>query len=85
MEQTKVESLIESSVNTFSGFIVSLVVWQFIAAPLFGLPVTIQSNLGITAIFTITSIIRSYYWRRFFAKGVHKKVKQLVQKFFGGS
>lgn len=80
MNQTKLESLIETLLNIASGFIVSLVVW-WVIAPLYGIPVNISSNLQITGIFTITSIIRSYYWRRFFAIGLHQKISDTLKKF----
>jgi hypothetical protein len=35
-------------------------------------------NLGITAIFTISAIARGYLWRRFFNKGLHKKVHKWI-------
>lgn len=78
MTQTKLESFIETLLNIASGFIVSMIVWQYFVAPMYDIPVTIESNLGITAIFTVTSMVRSYYWRRFFAVGLHKKVHNLL-------
>lgn len=80
MQQTKLESFIETLLNIASGFVVSMVVW-YIIAPLYNIPVTISSNLQITGIFTVTSIVRSYYWRRFFAVGLHKKISNAVKKF----
>lgn len=78
MKQSKLESLIETIINIASGFFISLIVWQWVVAPLYNIPVNMSSNLGITGIFTLTSIIRSYYWRRFFANGVHTKVKEFL-------
>jgi hypothetical protein len=49
-------------------------VWQYIAAPLYNIPVTVQDNLGITAIFTVSAVIRGYFWRRFFANEIHRKL-----------
>lgn len=80
MTQTKLESFIETMINVISGFIVSMIIWQYFVAPLYNIPVTLESNIGITAIFTITSIVRSYYWRRFFAVGLHKKIHNLVMR-----
>ena len=79
MNQTKLESFVETLLNIASGFIVSLVVW-WIIAPIYGIPVTLSSNIQITGIFTITSIIRSYYWRRFFAMGIHKQISDYIKK-----
>ena len=66
MGQTKLESAIEQMLNIGSGFFISLLVMQFIITPIFGLQVTVNDNLVITGIFTVTSFIRSYTWRRLF-------------------
>lgn len=79
MEQSKLESFIETCINVATGFIISLFVWQWIAAPLYNIPVTIQQNLGITAIFTISAVIRGYFWRRFFAADIHKGIHKWLQ------
>lgn len=76
MRQTRLESLVEASLNTASGFVLSLIVWRWIVAPLMRLPLDMASNLVITSIFTVVSILRSYVWRRFFNAGVHKAVKR---------
>jgi membrane protein implicated in regulation of membrane protease activity len=74
VKQSKRESLVEASLNTASGFIVSLFVWQFIAAPLFGYHVTWRDNVLLTALFTAVSILRSYLWRRFFNRGLNRVI-----------
>lgn len=58
-------SLVEASLNTASGFIVSLIVWRYVCQ-WFGIPMPIDRNLEITGIFTVVSIVRSYCWRRLF-------------------
>lgn len=73
MIQSRLESLVEASLNTASGFVVSLIVWRFVAGWL-GLPIDMGTNLLITGIFTVVSIVRSYIWRRFFNASVHKRV-----------
>lgn len=78
--QSKLESFIETNLNVATGFLVSLVVWQFIAAPLYNIPVTIEQNLGITGIFTVSAVLRGYLWRRFFSNGIHKKIHKLFRK-----
>lgn len=72
--QSRWESLIEASLNTASGFVVSLIVWRWIVAPMMHLPLDMASNLVITSIFTVVSILRSYVWRRFFNAEIHKAV-----------
>ena len=64
--QTKTESLIESALNIASGFILSLLIWTFAVVPLYNLDVNMFQNLTITGIFTISAIVRSYLWRRYF-------------------
>lgn len=75
MKQSRLESLIEASLNTASGFVVSLFVWQFIAAPLFGYRVTWADNVLLTALFTGVSVVRSYVWRRFFNAGINRRIR----------
>lgn len=65
MSQSRRMSLIEASLNTASGFVVSLIVWQLLCGWL-GIPMPLGRNLEITGIFTVVSIVRSYLWRRLF-------------------
>jgi hypothetical protein len=78
MKQTKLESFLESSASVVSGFLLSFVVWQLIAAPLFGYHVTLVDNFWLTSIFTVVSLARQYVWRRFFNAGIHKPIHQFV-------
>lgn len=57
-----------------------MIIWQAIAGPLFGYEITLTQNLGLTSIFTAVSIVRSYMWRRFFARGLHMTVVNWVGK-----
>ena len=72
MEQSKLISLIEACVNVGLGFFVSLGVWFLIIVPLWHLDVSPMESLGITCVFTVFAIIRSYAVRRFFATKIHK-------------
>ena len=82
MQQSKLVSGIETVLNQVSGFILSLVVWQWVVAPLFGYEVTLLDNLGLTSIFTIVSMLRSYAWRRFFNAGLHDVVTRGVKNVY---
>ena len=73
-EQTKLESFIESSVNISTGFFISLGLFAWVVAPLYGFEVDNKANFQITLIFTVSSILRSYLFRRFFANKFHKKL-----------
>lgn len=57
----------EACLNTASGFILAFVVWHFVALA-YAIPMPLSTNLQITGIFTIVSVIRSYLWRRIFNK-----------------
>lgn len=82
MEQTALESKIETVLNISSGFVISYGMWLFVVNPLIEHGyLTINDAFSITMIFTVTSVIRSYYWRRFFAKGLHRIVHRWISKF----
>jgi hypothetical protein len=79
MEQTKVESLIESVVNQFIGVVIAYGVWRLIIIPVFNIPNPgFVNNMAITLTFTGISIIRGYLLRRFFNKGLHRTVHKFV-------
>lgn len=65
-EQTRIGSLVEACINTAIGFLVTLVLTP-IVYPLFGHAFTLVQNIGITAVFTVVSILRGYAVRRWFA------------------
>ncbi len=73
MNQTRLVSVIETTLNTASGYVVSFMVWPLVG-PLFGYEVTLSANFWITNIFTVVSLVRSYIWRRFFNAGLHAAV-----------
>lgn len=71
MQQTKIESLIESLVNILIGYGVALIS-QILVFPLFGIIVPLSTNMWIGAWFTVISLVRSYVIRRWFNAGLHK-------------
>ena len=82
MNQTKLESLLETTVNIVTGFIISWLVWLFIV-PIFW-PEHASSvgvAFGLTCLFTVTSFARSYIWRRFFNAEIHKAINSMVQRY----
>ena len=77
MDQTRLESLIETVVNTLIGFIVAFFS-QMLVFPLVGLEnVPIATNLEIGAWFTAISVLRGYVIRRWFNARL-KKVARLL-------
>lgn len=67
MAQSRAHSFVESWVNVLIGYFVSLAS-QILVFPMFGIDVTLRTNLGIGAWFTLISLIRSYVIRRCFTK-----------------
>lgn len=63
--QSRKHSLLEATLNTLSGFLVTLIAQSFIY-PLYNLQTSFYTNLHLASIFTILSILRSYIWRRAF-------------------
>ena len=64
--QTKTFSIIEAVINSVLGYVIG-VLSQMAILPLFGIHgVSLQANMGMAALFAITSIIRSYFVRRLF-------------------
>lgn len=66
MSQSKRQSLLEQLVNQIGGFILAMIVWEFVISPSWGFDTSYLDNLGITVIYTTMSIIRGYAVRRFF-------------------
>lgn len=66
--QSRRGSMVESVVNVAIGFLVA-VLTQVAVFPAFGIHIPLSSNLGIAAVFTAISIVRSYCVRRIFEAG----------------
>ncbi|MCE7915390.1 MAG: hypothetical protein DYH15_12120 [Nitrosomonas sp. PRO4] len=65
MEQTRLQSLIESIINIIIGYVVALMS-QLLIFPIFDINVSLTENLLIGAWFTGVSLVRSYAIRRWF-------------------
>lgn len=68
MSQSKKGSLIEQFISTGSKFFFSLAIWVYIIVPIYEPDVTMFDNVVITSIFSVSSIIIGYIWRRVFDK-----------------
>lgn len=84
MEQSRIESVIETIINVGSGWLIALLLWSFAVGPLWGFESTMADNFAITGLFTIVSVTRSYFWRRFFNAELHKLIHKTVGEFFNG-
>lgn len=79
MQQTKLGSLIESLMNILIGFGVALAS-QILVFPLFGIHVSLITNLWIGAWFTAISLVRSYVIRRWFNARLHAAAESLAKQ-----
>lgn len=51
MSQTRLGSFSESNANTFIGFAGSMLIWEVVIKPLWGMQTSFLDNLSITCIF----------------------------------
>jgi hypothetical protein len=65
MSQSKRGSVIETVTSTVIGYSVA-VISQVTIFPLYGIDLTLDSNMVIAAWFTIISLVRGYWVRRIF-------------------
>ena len=63
--QSKRESMFEAVMGVFIGFVVAMGT-QIAIFPYFGINITIVENLKMSLIFTVISIVRGYFVRRWF-------------------
>ncbi len=67
MSQSRMESLVECTINNLSGIAVGWIT-SIMVFPLFGVTISIGQNFWLTIIFTVVSMARSYFWRRLFTR-----------------
>lgn len=63
--QSKKHSFIEALINVAVGYGINIIV-NFLVFPIFGMHISLKDNLLMGVIYTIISVIRSYWLRRFF-------------------
>lgn len=78
MRQSKLESILEIGLGTFSGMVVAFLVVQGLE-PFMAYTMSPADNVLLTSILTVTSLLRKYIIRRFFAHGLHKVVSKFVK------
>ena len=80
MNQTRLGSFIEASINVIIGFCINFIA-NLTILPLFGFAaLTLKSNLYIGIIYTGISVIRSYTIRRWFNSKLHYASMHLAGK-----
>jgi hypothetical protein len=63
MKQSQIGSVVESLLNTASGFLISLVA-QALFLPAIGVPISLHQNVAFAIFMTAVSFARGYGWRR---------------------
>ena len=76
--QSHAHSLIESLSNVAIGYLVALAS-QLAIFPMYGIEISIQTNIAIGIWFTIISIIRSFIVRRIFNKISERRLSKGVR------
>lgn len=79
MHQTRIQSLVETYINTFIGFMLSFLAWP-LAAGVCQLQYTSSQHFGVVLFFTLLSVLRGYVIRRFFNARLHNAAKLLSSK-----
>ena len=79
MQQTRLESLIESIINIVIGYMVALLS-QLMIFPMFDIHVSLTDNLLIGAWFTLISLVRSYVIRRWFNARLHVAAREIAKR-----
>lgn len=74
--QSRRHSLLEACLNTLSGFVIAVLL-QLAVNKYHNLPLTFGQSVGVTLIFTVASVVRSYIWRRIFNKRTYETTKDL--------
>lgn len=81
MNQTRIGSLIESSVNIFIGFWINFIA-NLLILPQFGFTsLTLEKNFYIGMAFTVVSVARQYIIRRWFNAKLQKAAQRMAKQF----
>ncbi len=78
MNQSKLESFIETVINTMIGYFVALAS-QLLVFPMVGIDVPFSTNLVIGAWFTVISILRGHVIRRWFNARLKRAAHRMAQ------
>ena len=79
MTQSRLESLMESIANICIGYGIALAS-QLMLFPLYGIHISLTTNLWIGFWFTLISLVRSYALRRWFNQRLKKAINNLAKE-----
>lgn len=78
MNQSRLESFIETCINTAIGYVVALIS-QLLVFPMVGIHVPFSTNLEIGLWFTVISVLRGYVIRRWFNARLKAAAQRLAR------
>ena len=79
MNQTRIGSLIEASINVLIGYIINFCA-NLLILPLIGFHISVTQNLFIGLLYTVISVARSYAIRRWFNARLHQASQAIAAK-----
>lgn len=82
MNQTRLQSLIETACSTSIGYVVAIAS-QLVIFPMFDIHIELSTNFAIGAWFTVVSVARGYIVRRWFNARLHKFSQRTASKLAG--
>jgi hypothetical protein len=78
MNQTRLGSLIETSINILIGFVINYAMNLVILNGVMGMRINLMQNLYIGLMFTVVSVARSYIIRRWFNAMLHRAAQRMA-------
>lgn len=79
-EQSRLESAVESTCQITVGFLISWALMGLVIGPLYEYNTSAGDAFAITCIFTVTSWIRQYFLRRWFANGLYNAIRGWLRR-----
>lgn len=79
MNQTRIGSLIEASINVLIGYAINFCA-NLLILPLIGFHISVAQNLFIGLLYTVISVARSYAIRRWFNARLHQAAQNLAAR-----
>lgn len=77
MSQTKLGSFYEACINVLIGFGINYAA-NLLIFPLFGFQISLSANFAMGLIYTVISVARSYFIRRYFNAKLHALAQRMA-------
>lgn len=77
MNQTKLGSFYEACINVAIGFGINYIA-NLLIFPFFGFHISLEANFVMGLIYTLISVARSYFIRRYFNAKLHRLAQRMA-------